>query len=91
MCAGAFVFGQLLSLQDILFPMSIAQILSSIDAEISRLEQVRALLSGSSVGTRDAKAAPKRSGKRTISAAARKRIAEGQRKRWAALRRAAKG
>lgn len=70
--------------------MTIDSILSQIDAEIARLTQVRTLLSGS--GTTATKTATKaasapkagRPKKRVLSAEARKRIAEAQRKRWAA-------
>ena len=75
--------------------MTIDSILSQIDAEIARLTQVRALLSGSGTSAtktanktaqRKAASAPKKVGrkKRVLSAEARKRIAEAQRKRWAA-------
>jgi len=70
--------------------MVIESILAQLDAEIARLTQVRSLLAGSSkVGTklteRIAKAAPaKKRKKRVLSADARKRIADAQRKRWAA-------
>lgn len=74
--------------------MSIDSILAQIDSEIARLTQVRALLSGSGkpatkTATKAATAAivaPKagRRKKRVLSADARKRIAEAQRKRWAA-------
>ena len=62
--------------------MTVDSILSSIDSEISRLTQARALLS-----TETSKNAltPVRS-RRKLSAAARKRIAEAQRKRWAKVR-----
>jgi hypothetical protein len=59
--------------------MTVERILSSIDAEIARLTQIRALLSGSS-STDTAAPVLKR---RKLSAAARKKIAEAQRKRWA--------
>lgn len=66
--------------------MAIAEIIVELDAEIARLEQVRKLLSdGRSVQLGNPvtkkKAGPK---KRTLSAEARKKIAEAQRKRWAA-------
>jgi hypothetical protein len=71
--------------------MAIDSILAQIDAEIARLKQVRTLLAGSgSVATnltaRKTKAAPKKHKKRVLSADARKRIADAQRKRWAAQR-----
>jgi hypothetical protein len=78
------------------FFMSIESILAEIDAEIARLTQVRSLLAGSrSVSTSGAK--PKTSPgpsrtkkKRVLSADARKRIADAQRKRWAAQKAKAK-
>jgi hypothetical protein len=74
--------------------MAIDSILAEIDAEIARLTQVRALLSNSGkVGSaavakpRTTAAAPKKGRKtRVLSAEARKRIADAQRKRWAAQR-----
>lgn len=74
--------------------MNTNDILAALDAEIARLEQVRSALAGPS--------APKRRGRppgavtkptrkrRTLSAAARKKIADAQRKRWAATKVAAK-
>ena len=69
--------------------MSIETILAEIDAEIARLTQVRALLAGtktvSSSGTKaKTSKGPGRKKKRVLSADARKRIADAQRKRWAA-------
>ena len=56
--------------------MDTKQLLTAIDDEIERLTYVRLLLTGF-----DAKpSAPKR---RNMSAAARKRIGDAQRKRWA--------
>jgi hypothetical protein len=75
--------------------MGIDSILSEIDAEIARLTQARALLatmgSGTHATAKTAKA-PKKAGKkrRPLSAEARKRIADAQRKRWAAQRAKAK-
>ncbi|HEY2471369.1 MAG TPA: hypothetical protein VGI45_26490 [Terracidiphilus sp.] len=66
--------------------MTIANIVDELDAEIARLHQVKKLLSnGSNVrpGNQVAKKSPGRK-KRTLSAEARKKIAEAQRKRWAA-------
>jgi len=59
--------------------MDTAQLISEIDAEISRLRQARALLAGGHTINR----AKPRGGKRTLSAEARARIAAAQRKRWA--------
>jgi hypothetical protein len=70
--------------------MSIESILAEIDAEIARLTQVRSLLAGSrsnsssSAVNKSTKGPAKRRKKRVLSADARKRIAEAQRKRWAA-------
>ena len=69
--------------------MSIESILAEIDAEIARLTQVRSLLAGSrsisaSRASNKTKGPAKRRKKRVLSADARKRIADAQRKRWAA-------
>lgn len=73
--------------------MAIENILAQIDSEISRLTQARALLanlgtataaSGRKAAKVAAKAKPRK--KRVLSADARKRIADAQRKRWAAVR-----
>ena len=61
--------------------MTIDKILASIDAEIAQLKQARALLSGGGI-KKTASAAPVRK-RRKMSAAARKRIGDAQRKRWA--------
>jgi hypothetical protein len=61
--------------------MTVNDILASIDEEISRLQQVRALLTGKPAKVHQPVATKKR---RKLSAAARKRIADAQRKRWAA-------
>jgi hypothetical protein len=60
--------------------MTIDKILASIDAEIAQLKHARALLSGDGTKTAATPAAPR---KRKMSAAARKRIGDSQRKRWA--------
>jgi hypothetical protein len=72
--------------------MSMNDLLSDIDVEISNLQQARALLTGSDTGRRGKKSASTRSVKRkgTLSAEGRRRIAEAQRKRWAAQKKAAK-
>jgi hypothetical protein len=74
--------------------MAIESILAQIDAEISRLTQVRSLLANTGIVTSKAiaqktkKAAAKTKAKvkktRVLSPEARKRIADAQRKRWAA-------
>jgi hypothetical protein len=65
--------------------MSVDKIIAEIDAEIAKLERVRALITGAGAskpktGTRATKGRQK---KRTLSAEARAKIAEAQRKRWA--------
>ena len=65
---------------DILVGMTLDNILSSIDFEISRLKQARALLS-SDGAKNTTTAAPVRK-RHKMSAAGRKKIAEAQRKRW---------
>lgn len=70
--------------------MAIDSILAEIDSEIARLTQVRALLASSGKVSAKAterkitKALSKTRKKRTLSTEARKRIADAQRKRWAA-------
>jgi CII-binding regulator of phage lambda lysogenization HflD len=74
------------------------EILEHINAEISRLQQVKALLQGSTNGysksasaaSSNGSAAPKVKvkGKRVLSVEARKKIAAAQRKRWAKVRKA---
>jgi len=61
--------------------MSVDEILASIDSEIALLKQARALLSGD--GTKKTAASATRKKRRKMSAAARKRIGDAQRKRWA--------
>jgi|CZKZ01.1.fsa_nt_gi hypothetical protein len=79
--------------------MAIDSILAQIDAEIARLTQARSLLANfGSVTVKatqpEAKKAPaktKRRKKRVLSPEARKRIADAQRKRWAAQKAKTKG
>jgi hypothetical protein len=78
--------------------MTIASIVEELDAEILKLQQARKLLSnGSRLDTVKLTAAAGKGSasspqakKRVLSPEARKRIAEAQRKRWAAVKRAAK-
>jgi hypothetical protein len=79
--------------------MAIDSILALIDAEIASLQQVRSLLAstgkvavkGTGPKTKKAAKAPKKGRKRRVlSAEARKRIADAQRKRWAAQKAKAK-
>jgi len=73
--------------------MGIDSILAEIDAEIARLTEARALLAtmssiapAATKGKAPKKAAKKAAKKRVLSPEARKRIADAQRKRWAAQR-----
>ncbi|HVU48140.1 MAG TPA: hypothetical protein VHD85_18575 [Terracidiphilus sp.] len=74
--------------------MAIESIIAQIDSEIARLTQVRALLANmGTTGSSKSKAAKtlaKPRKKRVLSAEARKRIADAQRKRWAAQKAKAK-
>ena len=68
------------------------ELLEHINDEISRLQQVKALLQGSNNGHSRSSvnaAAPKVKGKRVLSVEARKKIAAAQRRRWAKARKAA--
>jgi hypothetical protein len=67
--------------------MNTTDLLSSIDSEIARLQQVRALLAGQD-GHIPTVRGPRK--KRTLSAEARAKIAAAQRKRWAKQKKAAK-
>jgi hypothetical protein len=60
--------------------MTLDKILASIDSEIAHLERARVLLSGRATKKTATRVVRK---KHKLSAAGRKRIAEGQRKRWA--------
>jgi hypothetical protein len=63
--------------------MSREEIVAAIDEEISRLEKVRALLQGAGSSRLFAGAFTAGRKKRHLSAEARKRIAEAQKRRWA--------
>jgi hypothetical protein len=73
--------------------MSQTDILSLIDAELSRLEQVRALLAGTIIkrppGRPKSTTKPKRK-KRNLTPEGRARIAAAVKARWAAQKKAAK-
>lgn len=64
--------------------MNTDSLIAEIDSEISRLTQARALLAG--IGTANGKAATRSKQRRRLSAEARKRIADAQKKRWAAFK-----
>ena len=75
-----------------LLPMSTDSLLSQIDAEIARLQQARSLLANTGklaaqvIERKTKQVAVKVKAKKTrvLSPEARKRIADAQRKRWAA-------
>lgn len=70
--------------------MSVSGLISSLDAEIARLQQARELLAAlNSPKTKVSPVKPTKK-RRKMSAAGRARIAEAQRKRWAAQKKAAK-
>lgn len=69
--------------------MEISSILAAIDSEIARLKRARAALASESGGeiTENGSRPPgKRISVRTFSPEARRRIAEAQKRRWAAAR-----
>ena len=75
--------------------MNISKILTTIDAEIAKLQEVRKLLVGDEAKPgpgRPKKAAgtPVKKAKRKLSAEGRARIAAAQKARWAKQRKAAK-
>ena len=75
--------------------MEYQSIVFALDAEIARLTQIRTLLGKSSktdkiVKSLEKVAGRKKPGKRKLSPEARARIAEAQRKRWAAVKRGSK-
>lgn len=65
--------------------METNQIIAELDKEIARLREARALLSGSPHAFKAT--TPKR---RNLSAEARKKIADAQKKRWAKVKKAVK-
>ena len=77
--------------------MEVSRIISEIDAQISKLQQARALLAGTATpavrtgrgrpkGSKKAAPAPAAPRKRKLSAEGRKRIADAMKKRWAERR-----
>jgi hypothetical protein len=81
--------------------VEVSRIIAEIDAQISKLQQARQLLSGTTVktgkgrgrpkGSKNAKAASAASapGKRKLSPEGRKRIADAMKRRWAERRKLA--
>lgn len=72
--------------------MDTQQIISELESERDRLEQAISALRGSLGGRRGAAPGPGtgRRGRRRLSAAAKRRISEMMKKRWAERKRAAK-
>jgi hypothetical protein len=68
--------------------VSFSEVLSQIDSEIERLQNVRSILAR--LGEGDAYVTKKSRKRPRLSASARERIAAAQRKRWAKQKRAAK-
>jgi hypothetical protein len=71
--------------------METSKIVAELDAEIARLQEVRALLVGGGLvgnGRRGRKAGARK--KRVLSAEARAKISAAQKKRWAKQKKAAK-
>jgi hypothetical protein len=66
-------------------PINYPNLIAAIDAEISRLQQVRKVLSGSGTGTRT-----RRRKRGVMSAEGRARISAAMKKRWAQQRKAAR-
>lgn len=77
--------------------MEVSRIISEIDAQISKLQQARALLAGTATpaartgpgrpkGSKKAAPASPAPRKRKLSAEGRKRIADAMKKRWAERR-----
>ena len=73
--------------------MNTQELLAAIDQEIARLQNARNILAGSGETKRRGRppgTGKKQSAKRVLSAAARQKIAEAQRKRWAAQKKQSK-
>lgn len=80
--------------------METDKIIAQLDAEIEKLRQARAAITGSGTSTaapqgqgriRRSAPAKKKAARRRLSPEARKRIAEAQRKRWAAAKKSSSG
>ena len=74
--------------------MEVSRIIAEIDAQISKLQQARAVLAGTATsagrgrpkGSKNAAATPAAARKRKLSPEGRKRIADAMKKRWAERR-----
>jgi hypothetical protein len=71
--------------------VNIERIVAEIDAEISRLQQAKQLLSGPGRPRRSATLAVAPKKRRTLSVQARARIAAAQKARWAKVKKKASG
>ena len=72
-------------------PVNTQELLAGIDQEIARLQNARNLLAGAGETKRRGRPPGRKTAKkRTLSAAARQKIAEAQRKRWAAQKKQSK-
>lgn len=69
--------------------MEMKGVLAEIDAEIQKLKQVRAILTGKDVRSGITRQAPARK-KRQLSPEGRARIAAAQKARWAKIKKASK-
>jgi hypothetical protein len=69
--------------------MELIDVIPFVDSEIARLREVRSLLTRQNGRDGSLKAKPAKQ-RRTMSAEARKRIRDAQRRRWAAQKKAAK-
>ena len=66
--------------------MDNGKIIAAIDEQIGKLQQARQLLGGASSNGRRAGRKATSTGKRTLSASARKRISIAQKARWASYK-----
>jgi hypothetical protein len=68
--------------------MMLADLISTIDSEIAALEKARSVLAEDSDRSRSGSGRSRNKKRRKLSAEARKRIADAQRKRWAEYKKA---
>jgi hypothetical protein len=77
--------------------VEVSRIIAELDAQISKLQQARALLAGTTTtvartgrgrpkGSKNNAPTPSKTGKRKLSPEGRKRIADAMKKRWAERR-----
>jgi hypothetical protein len=65
------------------YQVEVSRIIAEIDAQISKLQQARSLLAGTTSAVRTGPGRPKAARKRKLSPEGRKRIADAMKKRWA--------